>query len=144
MSVLIENIIESNLPALAAFKASAWPIADREHYGEQLPDFTQHNITITAQKDGKIVGYVSGNAVAGVLHVSTLLVGAEHRNHGIGRQLMVTIEAQGKELGCHKSWLDTGTSWNARFLYEKLGYTAQATLANFYGNKDFIFYDKDL
>ena len=49
-----------------------------------------------------------------------------------------------KTLGAHKVSLETGVNWEARKIYEKLGYKVRTHLPNDFGHQEFVLMDKEL
>ena len=64
------------------------------------------------------------------------------RGKGVGSLLIEKVEQYGKKLGAHRTWLSTGADWTNRAFYEKLGFTAVASLADFYFHQDFVVYTR--
>jgi len=79
--------------------------------------------------DGEIVGGALGNTWGLWLYVSDLWVDPSLRGKGYATKLMGAIEHLAIERGCANSYLDT-FSFQARPLYEKLGYKLFGTLEN--------------
>ena len=79
--------------------------------------------------DGEIVGGALGNTWGLWLYVSDLWVDHSIRGKGYATKLMTAIEHLAVERGCRNSYLDT-FSFQARPLYEKLGYKLFGTLEN--------------
>ena len=127
-----------------AFKKREWEYADKEHYGDLLPDFTKFFYTYTAKEQDKIVGAISIVIDMGVVCIESLLVAQDAQRRGIGTLLMKKVEEEAKELGCHKISIETGADWNAKKLYQSLGYTVRCTLPNYYAHHDFVILDKDI
>lgn len=140
----IEKIQETDLDQFKSFKNREYSQVDRDHYGDPLPDFDKHEFTFVAKVDGHIEGYITVFLELGVALIKSLLVGSDFQRRGIATQLVERAEHEAKKLGAHKIWLETGAEWNARKLYESLGYTNRCTFKNFYGHQDFIFFDKEL
>lgn len=139
--VLSEN---GDSPILKDFSAREWPGADREHFGDQVLDFTKRKLSLAARENGNIVGCISLILDMGVLHLESIIVAETHRGHGVGARLVASAEENGKSLGAHKIWLETGSDWKAKDFYTKLGYQIRAELHNYYANRDYIMMDKDL
>jgi len=142
MNIRLSTEVDDEL--LQEFKAKEWPRVDREHYGELLLDFSSHTCTLVAEDDRLIVGYGKLSAELGVARIESLIVGAEYRRQGIARELVRGLEEAAVHLGCHKICLETGAEWEAKALYEQLGYTVRAHLSNHYGGQDFLYYEKSL
>ena len=101
----------------------------------------RHNTATTAIVEYYPVGFVirePGNHVRGGLignlwgrwlHVGSLWVDRALRGRGLGTELMAAAEAYARSKNCVASFLQTG-SYEARPLYEKLGYRVYATLSD--------------
>jgi GNAT superfamily N-acetyltransferase len=79
--------------------------------------------------DGEILGGALGNTWGLWLYVSDVWVDPAMRGKGYATKLMTAIEQLAAERGCVNSYLDT-FSFQARPLYEKLGYKVFGTLEN--------------
>lgn len=135
------QIIETFKPeALEQFKSKVWPSADREHYGERMPDFYKKEFTLVAIEGEEIVGYISVLIDSGVAQIEPLMV--EPRGKGIGSALILAAETKAKEIGVHKMWLETGSTWEAKKFYEKHGYVVRIILPNHTGGYEFVLMDK--
>ena len=80
-------------------------------------------------EDGEILGGALGDTWGLWLHVSDVWVDPSIRGKGYATKLMTAIEHLAVERGCVNSYLDT-FSFQARPLYEKLGYKVFGTLEN--------------
>ena len=78
---------------------------------------------------GEIVGGALGNTWGLWLRVSHLWIDAPLRGRGLATSLMAAAEQAALRRGCVSAFLDT-FSFNARPLYEKLGYRVFAELPN--------------
>ena len=78
-------------------------------------------------EDGEIVGGALGNTWGLWLYVSDVWIDALLRGKGYATKLMTAIERLAIERGCVNSYLDT-FSFQARPLYEKIGYKVFGTL----------------
>lgn len=136
----ITEITEGQSEALEIFKSQVWPVADREHYGDTQPDFEKKNFTLVAKEGDDIVGYVSIIIDSGVAQIEPLMV--HPRGKGIGSALIQAAEARAKEMGTHKLWLETGSTWDAKKFYEKHGYSVRTILPNHTGGHEFVLMDK--
>ena len=91
---------------------------------------TNTTVVMTAESDdGQLIGGVLGSTSYGWFLVKVLWVSEDHRNAGIGRNLMVSAEEQAREMGCHSAWLDTSNP-HARDFYLRLGYSDFGCLEN--------------
>lgn len=141
------NIIEldkNTASALEIFKNNEYPALDREHYGDNPPNFVPKEVTLIIKEDEEIIGFITIVIKAGITYIDSLLVGAKYRHKGVGQQLVRSAEDKAKELGSHKIWLETGIDWPAKSFYEKLGYTVRTVLPNDIGHKDCVLMDKML
>lgn len=80
-------------------------------------------------EDGEILGGALGNTWGLWLYVSDVWVDPSLRGKGYATKLMTAIEQLAAQRGCLNSYLDT-FSFQARPLYEKLGYKVFGTLEN--------------
>ncbi len=144
MSIKIIKLEEADNSLLGVFKSEEWPEADKEHYGNKEINFSKNFYTLVAKEEDKILAYISFFIELGVAQIDSLIVGKKSRRKGLAKILINEVEAQVKLLGVHKIRLETGIDWNARLLYEKLGYNTRAILPNYYANKDFVLMDKDI
>jgi GNAT superfamily N-acetyltransferase len=101
----------------------------------------QHNVAVTGLADyypvgffvkgrgGEILGGLLGDIWGGWLHVGSLWVSESIRSRGYARELMARAHQYALEKSCTHAFLQTG-SYEARPLYEKLGYFVYAELQN--------------
>ena len=102
----------------------------------------QHNVGITNLPDyyplafllkddaGEVLGGLLGDIWAGWLHVSYLWVARPLRHDGWASRLVREAERYARRRGAHDAYLET-FSFQARPLYEKLGYQLFAQLDDF-------------
>jgi len=90
-----------------------------------------------------VTGGLWGTNVAGWLYVDLLVVPAEFRGRGWGKKLLAGAEEMARKRGCVGMWLTTGTFQSPGF-YEKQGFAAFGTLADYPPGHDTIFYCKRL
>ena len=102
----------------------------------------EHNIAITGvaewypvqlflrATDGRCLGGLLGTIWGGWLEVTSLSVAEELRGQGYGTALLSRAERYAVEKGCSSATLETH-NLRARWLYEKLGYVAFATLEDY-------------
>lgn len=140
----IRPLATDEAAALSAFKDREWPAADLAHFGTLEMDFEKHPFTLVAREGDAIAGYVKATLDMGALYIDGILVAAGYQGRGIGKRLMDAAEQEGRRRGAHKVWLQTGADWDARFLYERLGYERTGILKEQYARKDFLIYEKFL
>ena len=100
-----------------------------------------HNIAVTGLADyypvgffikglgSEILGGLLGDIWGGWLHVGSLWVSESIRGRGYGTELMARAHQYALEKSCTHTYLQTG-SYEARPLYEALGYNVYAELKN--------------
>ena len=81
-------------------------------------------------RDGVLVGGMSGQVNWTWLHIGLVWVDAARRHQGLGSRLLAAIEAAAVERGCRHAHLDT-FSYQARPFYERHGYRVFATLEDY-------------
>lgn len=140
----ISEYTEGDKESLEAFKAIAWPAADKEHYGDNQPNFFLEKFTLIAKEGDNLLGYISVIADSGVAQIEPLMVLPERKGQGIGSALIKAAEEKAKSFGVHKVWLETGSDWKSRTFYEKHGYSVRVILPNHSGGREFVLLDKML
>ena len=95
----------------------------------QLPDFYAVALLLR-DDDGTVRGGLLGDIWGGWLHVSFLWVARPLRQNGWARRLMREAERYAIARGAHDAHLET-FSFQARPLYEKLGYELFGQLDDF-------------
>ena len=111
---------------------------DKAHIFKQLDDYNNSQVPFTQPHDIPIQKCIKdgGEVVAGILadiycwnilHISILWVKEECRGKGYATALINYAEERAIEVGCKLAHLDT-FDFQARGLYEKLGYTVFGTL----------------
>ena len=138
----ITKLEQSDSEALEALKAKAWSVADKEHYGEILPEFFKEEFTLLAKDGDGIVGYITVICDSGVAQIEPLMIHPDYKGKGIGSALLAEAEKLAKEKGIHKLWLETGEDWKAKEFYLKHGYTVRADLPNHTSGYNFVLMDK--
>jgi ribosomal-protein-alanine N-acetyltransferase len=141
--MIIKTAIELDSFKLNKFKEAEWPSVDDGHFeNRELVDFDEQELTLIAEEDGEILGYIKIRTEMGTCEIESLIVGKDFRHKGIATQLVFKAEELSKEMKLHKIFLETGIDWEARKLYEKLGYETICVLKNHYANKDFVLMEK--
>ncbi len=80
--------------------------------------------------DGEVLGGLLGSIWGGWLHIKFVWVAEPARGRGHARRLVEAAEAYARKRGCAGANLET-FSFQARPLYEKLGYEAFGELKDF-------------
>ncbi len=134
-------ISKSTNKELKEFGKKEWPIANREHYGQNV-NYKEKIFVYKAVEGGKIVGSIKGKLEAGVLYINYLIVDHNRKDKGIGKSLTQKSEDFGRKFGAHKIHLITGKGWEAEKFYQALGYRQIAILPKHHFKKDFVVYEK--
>lgn len=95
----------------------------------QIPEFYVVNFVLR-EESGELRGGLRGDIWGGWLHISFLWVDKPVRQQQWATKLLRAAERYAIERGAHDVHLET-FSFQARPLYEKLGYTVFATLDDF-------------
>lgn len=71
----------------------------------------REDVTITARRDGQVVGMLEGRAEGDVAHLLDLVVAVAHRRTGVGSHLVAAFESWASERDCHglRARLPTGS-----------------------------------
>jgi GNAT superfamily N-acetyltransferase len=85
------------------------------------PSGYQPLVVVVRDEAGQPRGGASGYTAYGWMFIQLMVIPAEARGQGLGRQVMTLAEATAVQRGCHDAWLDTH-EFQARGFYEKLGY----------------------
>jgi GNAT superfamily N-acetyltransferase len=140
----IKEYTISDFENLELFKSAVWPVADMEHYVDQMPDFYKKEMIYLAKEGDVILGYVTIIIDSAVAQIEPLMVAVGTQGQGIGTKLIAHVEQELKKMNVHKVWLETGTTWKAREFYIKNEYTERCILPNHTANQDFVLFDKML
>lgn len=122
-NALLNNLIRFNTPILGA------------------PDYS--SFVIVAERNGELIGGLSGYSLYDWLCVEVLWVAEQERRHGIGRALMKEAEELALERRCTGIHLDTFDFQGPGF-YEKLGYQRYGQLPNWPGGHQRLSYCKTI
>jgi chloramphenicol 3-O phosphotransferase len=135
-AITVEECREGNVAAVLPLLRQLWPAAalDETRLQETLrqglasPDHAYR----VARVGGRVVGFASASFrenlwQAGPLaHIDELVVDAEFRNRGIGRQLIESLVQLAAARGCRRLELDTAFHrTDAHRFYERLGFTSR-------------------
>ena len=114
------------------FKKKEWADIHPKHYGTKVDweYWEARPLYLEAVEEGKTVGALEGDFMAGVLHISELIIKGDNRGKGIGEKLISKAESWARENGGHKIYLVTGVNWEAVDFYLKLGFKRVTNLEN--------------
>ena len=91
----------------------------------------QQNLVLFVRSgENTVVGGLSADISWGWLYILKIWIQKRFRGKGIGSQLIKTAEDEAKKCGCRNAFLET-FSFQARPLYEQLGYKIFGTLDDF-------------
>ena len=90
----------------------------------------------------EVLGGVLGQIWGGWLHISIVWVAEPARGKGHARAMVSAAEDYARSRGCRGSYLET-FSFQARPLYEKLGYSLIGEIADFPPGHKFFFMKKE-
>lgn len=119
---------------------SAEAIEARYRHGRQHPpEAFGENITLVAELGGEVIGFIDARLYqpTDAMHremtyclVSEIAVGREHRNQGVGRQLLQAAEDWGRQQGAEFALLEYHTAnTGAGNFYQRLGYRVASITA---------------
>lgn len=141
----IEEVdIKRHPEVLNEFQTTEWALSDTEHFGEVSRDFSKRKFLYLARIEGEITAYVVLETNMGVATIDVVIVKLSERGQGIGKQLIRYVITQAKRKECHVIKLETGVSWKARLVYEKIGFKIRSVLPNYYGNQEYVLMDMKL
>jgi GNAT superfamily N-acetyltransferase len=114
----------------------AFVIAQTRKYNSAFAEDDHKCLCVFARDDaGNIIGGLTGRTYWQYLDIAFLWVDEKHRGEGHAIQLMKAAEAEARERGCERAFLDT-LSFQALGFYLKLGYTEFGRLPGFSGRYD--------
>lgn len=140
----IIKVKKKDLKQVGQFEKAEWHKLDREHYGKPIVSYMDKKFHYAAREDGEVIGTIKGTYELGVVYISSLIVVEKRRGQGVGKALLAKVARRGKNLGCHKIFLFTGSDWRANKFYKSLGFRKTGQMRNFYHRRDFNIYEKDL
>jgi GNAT superfamily N-acetyltransferase len=126
--------------------------AEREYVEEIV---NRRNVRLTGQDDwypvnffvkteeGEILGGLLGYIWARWFYIAILAIKEPFRGKGYGTELMMRAEQYALSRGCTNAWLST-FSFQARPLYERLGYVLFGTLDDYPDGHSLVFMTKHL
>jgi ribosomal-protein-alanine N-acetyltransferase len=96
----------------------------------------QTAVTIVAEKEGKIAGFLIADVYKHHGHIITIDVHPDHRRGGLGTQLMDAVQMRMRELGVREIALEVAVD-NAPAIkfYKRHGYTVLKTIPRYYNGE---------
>lgn len=129
--------VDTNNPSWTQFEKDEWAKADKDHYGV-VGEWDKKHFFLEAKENGEVVGTLRLELTAGVAYIDSFIVAKDKRGKGIGKALVRRAEEIAREYRAHKIHLNTGKDWEARKVYEKLGYEKAGNFPDHYYHIDFI------
>src|SRR5579864_40922 len=129
------------------------PSADDVQFLED--QINEHNMVRTGRRDFRPVGVFlrdeGGSLIAGLygftwadwLEIKLVWVREDQRGQGHGRRMLAAAEAEARERGCRRVWLDSYT-FQAPTFYQHLGYEVFGSLVGYPPPHDRVFLTKTL
>ncbi|WP_201768878.1 GNAT family N-acetyltransferase [Bradyrhizobium sp. STM 3843] len=134
----------TDAPELGVRDAIVKPLIAFNNTRASQPESYRPLVIILSDHDtDEIIGGLWGGTNFSHLHVDLLFVPDSLRGTGLGRKMMLQAEQEAIARGCRGAWLDT-YSFQARALYEQLGYTAFGVLDDYPPGQQRIFLRKQL
>lgn len=141
----IEEVdLKEHPETLAEFQTTEWALSDSQHFGEVSRDYPRRKFLYLARQDRQICGYIVMETNMGVATMEVVIVKMSERGQGIGKMLIKHVIDEARRKECHVIKLETGVSWQARLVYEKMGFHIRAVLPNYYGNQEYVLMDMKL
>jgi len=107
-----------------------WP---REAFEEEI-ERDDVGISLVAEDEGLIVGFLSGMAVVDEFRLHNIAVHPDFRGRGVGRRLIEAVESLCRQRDFQRILLEVRKDNEvARRLYQDLGFEAAGTRKDFYG-----------
>lgn len=128
---------------LAADEVAAIEQGARRMPGGSVPPDNEPLCVTLRDHYQTLVGGALGNTGGAWCYVSSVWVADGARKLGWGSQLLAEVEAEARRRGCRHVYLDTFSDQAVDF-YVKNGYTVFARLEDFPGERQRVFFRKDL
>ena len=121
-------------PKAKAFSEREWEVVDHDRYGDAWP----RDLTVTARRDGKVVGTAVGWTSGTSAHLSDLVVAAAQRRQGIGAHLVARFLAEAAAQGCRLARTRTEAGGPAEGFWRRLGWAEEARFEAYTLDRDFL------
>jgi 2'-5' RNA ligase/GNAT superfamily N-acetyltransferase len=126
-------------PESERFRAREWAEYADEAYGDSSVD---EPFAVTARIAGELAGTATGQLRSDYARLANLITAAHWRNHGVGSQLLRTVEQLAIEHGAPAVRLETRAGGPAEQWYLERGYRPIATLPRFRRGHDFLLMER--
>jgi ribosomal protein S18 acetylase RimI-like enzyme len=122
----------------------AFVIAQTRAYNAAFTEEDVRSLCVFIRDDEeRVIGGVTATTYWEYLEIQFLWVHEDHRDRGLGSELMVAAEAEAGRRGCKHAFLDT-LSFQALGFYRKPGYSEFGRLSGFSGRHERYFLRKTL
>ena len=115
---------------------------DRHNAGLQLEG--RAVLTVTARRDGEVLGVAQGWTSGSVAYLQGLIVVAAHRGEGVGAHLLARFESVAAERGCTRILLETFADTPAEDWYRRRGWTEIARIPDWNAGRDNLHLERHL
>lgn len=128
----IRELTEARVPAVAALERACFSAPWSENSIRSELD-NPLSLWLTAEEDGRLLGYVGSQTVLGESDMLNLAVAEDCRRRGVGRALCEALCAALRARGSHGLTLEVRVSnAPARALYEALGFRSVGRRPRYY------------
>jgi [ribosomal protein S18]-alanine N-acetyltransferase len=131
MNIRIAALADADqMPSLAATAESAAQWSGDSY----LRIFTEPGrLALVAESDNHLVGFIVARTVADQWEIENVVVGTDHRRHGIGTQLVNAVIDAARSHAVEQLLLEVRESnHTARALYRKLGFIESGRRSGYY------------
>jgi len=113
---------------------------------QETPDFGEaHPFGFYIRdENNQIIAGCNGSVIFGSIFTDQLWVHPDHRNQGLGYQLMEAVHNYGRKLGCKMATVATMSVQRAKPFYEKLGYDSDFERPGYTQDSSCIFLKRHL
>lgn len=126
----------------ASWSQLAWDAHDRALSGEAWAP--EEPVTVTARRDGGVVGVATGRCRDGEAHLERLIVDAAARGEGIGGHLLAAFTSEAAERDVSRIVLRAAAGGPVEQFYVDRGFTPLATLPRWRRGTDFVLLERPL
>lgn len=131
------EILQVEKEVVKDFLDHEWETFDLEHFGGHTSEIWAEQIyTLAAYEGEEVVGAAVFQIEGGVGKLEEFIVGAGHRNRGVGGLLLTRFEEICRQEGCHKLRLITLLDSSAQHFYENHGYQQEAVSRRDFQGRD--------
>ena len=134
--MIIRPAVRADVPALPAIERSAgvlfktipdlaWISSDQTTSSEAHLGFITEGLSLVAEDEGALVGFLVGTFHGGDLYIDELAVSAQHQRRGIGGDLIAAADQHARASAYAQITLTTfrHVPWNGPY-YARLGFAA--------------------